>query len=94
MEFCMRNSVDAREPSMRSQVISRRTYSRPLPGGGFEDWSDVVGRVIRHQRWLWQRALGDIPLNAKQEEELEQLRAILLARKGSVSGRTLWLGGT
>jgi adenosylcobalamin-dependent ribonucleoside-triphosphate reductase len=94
MEFCMRNSVDAREPSMRSQVISRRTYSRPLPGGGFEDWSDVVGRVIRHQRWLWQRALGDVPLNAKQEEELEQLREILLTRKGSVSGRTLWLGGT
>jgi adenosylcobalamin-dependent ribonucleoside-triphosphate reductase len=90
----LRNDVVAAEPSMRSRVIARRTYSRPLPGGGFEDWSDVVGRVIRHQRWLWQRALGDKPLTAAEEDELEQLRHVLLTREGSVSGRTLWLGGT
>lgn len=90
----MRNSPEVRTPSARAQTITRRTYSRPLEGGGFETWDDIVGRVISHQRWLWQRALGDRPLDVKQEEELEELREVLLARSGSVSGRTLWLGGT
>ena len=90
----MRNSPEVRTPSARAQTITRRTYSRPLEGGGFETWDDIVGRVISHQRWLWQRALGDKPLDAKQENELEELREVLLARSGSVSGRTLWLGGT
>ena len=90
----MRNSPEVRTPSARAQTITRRTYSRPLEGGGFETWDDIVGRVIGHQRWLWQRALGDRPLDAKQENELEELREVLLARSGSVSGRTLWLGGT
>lgn len=82
------------DASIRAAVITRRTYSRPKPDGSFESWSEIVERVIGHQRWLWQRALGDKPLNTKQEEELEELRYILLARSGSVSGRTLWLGGT
>lgn len=82
------------DASIRAAVITRRTYSRPKPDGSFESWSEIVERVIGHQRWLWQRALGDKPLNIKQEEELEELRYILLARAGSVSGRTLWLGGT
>lgn len=90
----MRNSLEVRTPSARAQTITRRTYSRPLEGGGFETWDDIVGRVIGHQRWLWQRALGDRPLDAKQESELEELREVLLARSGSLSGRTLWLGGT
>lgn len=90
----MRNSPEMRTPSARAATITRRTYSRPLLGGGFESWDDIVGRVVSHQRWLWQRALGDKPLNSKQEEELEELRGILLSRAGSVSGRTLWLGGT
>ena len=90
----MRNSLEVRTPSARAQTITRRTYSRPMEGGGFETWDDIVGRVIGHQRWLWQRALGDRPLEAKQENELEELREVLLVRSGSVSGRTLWLGGT
>lgn len=90
----MRNSPELRTPSVRAATITRRTYSRPLEGGGFESWDDIVGRVISHQRWLWQRALGDQPLNKAQEEELEELREVLLRRSGSVSGRTLWLGGT
>jgi len=90
----MRNSPEVRTPSVRATTITRRTYSRPLESGGFESWDDIVGRVISHQRWLWQRALGDKPLNTKQEEELEELREVLLKRSGSVSGRTLWLGGT
>jgi adenosylcobalamin-dependent ribonucleoside-triphosphate reductase len=90
----MRNSPEVRTPSVRAATITRRTYSRPLEGGGFESWDDIVGRVVSHQRWLWQRALGDVPLNTKQEDELEELRDVLLRRSGSVSGRTLWLGGT
>ena len=90
----MRNSEDSRRPSARAQVITRRTYSRPLGNGEFETWEDIVGRVVSHQRWLWQRAIGDKPLNGKQEEELEELRTVLLKREGCVSGRTLWLGGT
>ena len=35
-----------------------------------------------------------VRLNTAQEEELEELRALLLERKVTVSGRTLWLGGT
>jgi adenosylcobalamin-dependent ribonucleoside-triphosphate reductase len=89
----MRNYPE-HNPSVRAAVITRRTYSRPKSDGSFESWSEIVERVIGHQRWLWQRALGDKPLNTKQEEELEELRYILLARSGSVSGRTLWLGGT
>lgn len=91
----MQNDVDVRVPSARAQVITQRTYSRALEGGGsFETWEDIIGRVVHHQRWLWQRALGDVPLNVKQEDELEELRTILLNREASVSGRTLWLGGT
>lgn len=90
----MQNFVDGHEPSARAETIVRRTYSRPLESGGFESWEDVVGRVVRHQRWLWQRALGDVPLSFGEEEELEELREVLLKREGSVSGRTLWLGGT
>jgi ribonucleoside-triphosphate reductase len=90
----MRNSPEVRTPSVRASTIIRRTYSRPLDNGSFESWEDIVGRVVSHQRWLWQRALGDVPLNKKQEDELEELREVLLTRRGSVSGRTLWLGGT
>jgi ribonucleoside-triphosphate reductase len=90
----MHNEFEVRAPSARAQVVTQRTYSRPLEGGGFETWEDIVGRVVRHQRWLWQRALGDVPLDAKQEDELEELRTVLLNREACVSGRTLWLGGT
>lgn len=91
----MRNSNEwRREPSARAECIVRRTYSRPKPDGSFESWPEIADRVIHHQRWLWQRALGDAPLTKPQEEELEELRGVLLRREGSVSGRTLWLGGT
>ena len=90
----MSNSIEVREPSARANVVTRRTYSRPKVDGTFETWEEIIDRVVRHQRWLWQRALGDRPLNNKQEGELEELRLVLLHRKGAVSGRTLWLGGT
>jgi len=83
------------EPSIRAQVVTRRTYNRPLDESGdkFETWSDTVDRVIHHQRWLWERAKG-ARLTSHQKDELEELRQLMIERKISVSGRTLWLGGT
>jgi adenosylcobalamin-dependent ribonucleoside-triphosphate reductase len=82
------------KPSARAEVITRRTYSRPKPDGSFETWDEIVDRVISHQRWLWERAVDDRPLDRWELEELENLRTLLLDRRVSVSGRTLWLGGT
>jgi len=83
------------EPSFRAQLVTRRTYNRPLDpeGFSFETWEQTIDRVIRHQRWLWERAKGaglDIP----EISELEGLRRLLLDRKVGMAGRTLWLGGT
>ena len=75
----------------------------------FETWSQTVDRVIEHQKWLWERqltinktgALKNIEnssdwvyLNDNQLQELNQLRKLILNKKASVAGRTLWLGGT
>lgn len=81
------------ELTPRAQIITRRTYNRPLPDGGFETWAQTVDRVISHQRWLWKRARGR-ELGVHAEKELEELRGILLNRQGALAGRTLWLGGT
>lgn len=84
------------EPSLRAQLITRRTYNRPLDEEGkvFETWEETVGRVIDHQAWLWSRALS-LPTDPSFiYEELEELRTLMLERKVLTSGRTLWLGGT
>jgi ribonucleoside-triphosphate reductase len=83
------------QPTVRAQVITRRTYNRPVneEGTRFERWSDTMDRVIDHQRWLWERAINR-PLDAAQEAELGELRELGMARKSLVAGRTLWLGGT
>ena len=89
------------KPSVRAEVITRRTYCRPKPEGGVETWAEVVDRVISHQRWLWTRAIEKQTLTASEilakntmSGELDELKQLLLERKVSVSGRTLWLGGT
>ena len=81
--------------STRAQVITRRTYNRPTSDDGkqFESWQDTVGRVIDHQQWLWERAVGR-DLNDVEFAELYDLEQLMLERKVSMSGRTLWLGGT
>lgn len=81
--------------SIRAQIITRRTYNRPLneEGTSFETWPQTIDRCIGHQRWLWERAQGSA-LTFSQAEELEELRELLLARKVGLSGRTFWLGGT
>lgn len=81
--------------STRAQVVTRRTYNRPLNNEGtqFESWAQTVARVIDHQEWLWTRALGR-DLNDIEYAELYDLEKLMLERKVLMSGRTLWLGGT
>lgn len=83
------------KPTARAIATALRTYHRPLREGDsqLESWDQVVDRVIAHQRWLWERALGR-SLNECQEDELEELRGLVLNRYIACSGRTLWLGGT
>ncbi len=81
-------------PSLRAQVITRRTYNRPLAEGGFESWEQTVDRVIGHQGWLWDRALNEKSTTFEMHNELSELRQLMLDRKVLTSGRTLWLGGT
>lgn len=83
------------EQSLRSQLLLRRTYNRPLNEEGtvFETFEQTVDRVIGHQRWLWNRAKKGV-LSPAQEGELHALRQLMLERKVLMSGRTLWLGGT
>ena len=86
-------NTNHQEFSTRAQVVTRRTYNRPKDDGSFESWEETVDRVINHQAWLWVRAKGT-DLAAEETEELEHLRSLMLTRKATVSGRTLWLGGT
>lgn len=81
--------------STRAQVITRRTYNRPTSDDGkqFETWQETVARVIDHQEWLWERAVGR-ELNDIEYAELYDLEQLMLDRKVLMSGRTLWLGGT
>lgn len=81
--------------STRAQVITRRTYNRPKNDQGtvFETWGETVNRVIEHQLWLWERALGR-ELNDMEFAELYDLEQLMLDRKVLMSGRSLWLGGT
>jgi ribonucleoside-triphosphate reductase len=83
------------QPSIRAEVITRRTYNRPLDeiGKVFETWEQTVARVIDHQQWLWERAKG-ADLTDLEYAELYDLEQLMLDRKVSMSGRSLWLGGT
>lgn len=83
------------EVSTRAQIITRRTYNRPKNDQGtqFQSWRQTVDRVIGHQQWLWQRAVGRQLIDV-QYQELYSLQQFMLQRKLSTSGRTLWLGGT
>jgi len=67
--------------STRAEIITRRTYSRPIVDGGnkFETWDDTCQRVIAHQCWLWERALTakeypEIPLHDLSEDMKEWIR--------------------
>lgn len=79
------------KPDIRAEVVVRRTYSRPKEDDTYESWEDTVDRVIKHQYWLWDRAAKGAPIDTG---ELEEFRQLMLERKVTTSGRTLWLGGT
>lgn len=83
------------KPTSRAMATALRTYHRPIREGDtqLESWEQVVQRVINHQRWLWERALGR-SLMEREEHELEELRQLVLNRYIAPAGRTLWLGGT
>jgi adenosylcobalamin-dependent ribonucleoside-triphosphate reductase len=83
-----------KEASLRSKLVFRRTYNRPLDDAGtkFETVEQTVNRVIGHQRWLWQRQKE--ALTFQDLDELNELKGLMLDRKVLMSGRTLWLGGT
>lgn len=84
-----------RQFSTRANMVTRRTYNRPLNDEGtvFETWEQTVSRVIDHQEWLWERAKGE-KLNIEELAELQELWDLMVDRKATTSGRTLWLGGT
>jgi ribonucleoside-triphosphate reductase len=83
------------KPTTRAMATALRTYHRPIKEGDtlLESWSQVVDRVILHQRWLWERALSRA-LNDGENAELEELRGLIQGRYIAPAGRTLWLGGT
>jgi adenosylcobalamin-dependent ribonucleoside-triphosphate reductase len=94
-------------PSLRAQITERRTYFRPTNDEGteFETFEQHIDRVVGHQRWLWERAKAGMQrhsdgtwimetLDKNEEDELNDLKQLLLDRKLSLSGRTHWLGGT
>lgn len=86
-------TANFQEISTRAQVVTRRTYNRPKDDGTFETWGETVKRVVAHQQWLWERAQGK-PLDLDQMSELGKLHDLMVERKATTSGRTLWLGGT
>ena len=83
------------ERSIRAEVVYKRTYSRPLNEEGtlFETWDQTVDRAIKHQEWLWERALGK-SLGDAERSELKELRDLIYEGKIAPAGRVLWLGGT
>lgn len=83
------------KPTSRAMATALRTYHRPIKEGDtlLESWDQVVDRVISHQKWLWERALGRT-LNEREDGELEELRTLIAGRYVAPAGRTLWLGGT
>lgn len=83
------------KPTARAMATALRTYHRPVKEGEttLESWEQVVDRVIGHQRWLWERALGR-SLNEREEDELDDLYRMIEGRYIAPAGRTLWLGGT
>lgn len=63
----------------------RRTYSRPLADGSWEDWVDTVDRCVTAATRL------PVPIT---EEDSFYLREVMLKLKGTVAGRFLWQLGT
>lgn len=72
-------------PSIRSEVLRLRTYSRDKDGF-LETKQDIADRIGRHTNHLVNDTLRD--------NEIQAVKDIFMSNKGSLAGRTLWLGGT
>ena len=72
------------KPTARAMATALRTYHRPVKEGDtrLESWEQVVDRVIKHQRWLWERALSR-KLNKKETEE-QKRNTIIVKVKNEV----------
>jgi hypothetical protein len=81
--------------SIRARFTERRTYLRPLNDEGtvFETPAVAMDRVMGHQRYLWEQALGR-GLNIAEHMELVDLRSLMEHKLVSTSGRVKWMGGT
>jgi len=66
--------------------VFKRTYSRPLPDGRTEEWSDTVERVIDACRTQLHCGFTTF--------EEGQVRDMMMQLKGTVAGRFLWQLGT
>ncbi|HEV8051583.1 MAG TPA: ribonucleoside-triphosphate reductase, adenosylcobalamin-dependent, partial [Parachlamydiaceae bacterium] len=77
------------KPTSRAMATALRTYHRPVKEGAvlLESWDQVVERVVGHQRWLWERALGR-SLNEREDDELEEMRYLIQNRYIAAAGRT------
>jgi len=79
---------------VRSSLVVMSKYSRVKDDGTFENYDEIVDRVVyNHQKWLWERQLNR-QLNKVEMDELDDLRNSMLSREQTSSGRTLYLGGT
>lgn len=67
-----------------AKIVYKRTYARKKENGKLESWPDTVDRVIR----------GNTHLVSVGLDEREELRNIMLSRKGIPAGRGLWQSGT
>lgn len=77
----------------RSAVIVADKYCRTNEQGHIETPTEMRQRVIKHQKWLWQRAKGS-KLSQDEELELVELFNSMQNAEQSAAGRTNWLGGT
>jgi len=60
--------------SIRAQVITRRTYNRPLniEGTKFETWEQTIGRVIAHQRMVMGESKRRNSINRSRVERISR----------------------
>jgi hypothetical protein len=67
-----------------AKIVYKRTYARSKENGKLESWPDTVDRVIR----------GNTALVSVGMDERQELRTVMLSRKGIPAGRGLWQSGT
>jgi hypothetical protein len=67
-----------------ANVILSRTYARKKPNYRYENWQEVVDRVVG----------GNTKGFNVSEEEIQRLKYFMMERKAGPAGRGLWMSGT